>query len=214
YLKGFFHGNGAPGLATTLEKVEGEIDPRQVCSIPLGDNPEGVLVEIRVGRYGPYLSNGDLRVSIPDGMAPDELDLPTALDLLEKGAQGPKSLGIDPEAGLPIYVKIGRFGPYFQRGDADTLPEGEKPKMASLLSGMEPDTVSLDEALATLSLPRELGAATPKSTADEAAKETKVVAANGRFGPYLKWGKETRSIPAGESPLTITFERAMALFAQ
>ena len=214
YLKTFFHGNGHPGLEATLKKVEAEIDPRKVCSIPLGDNDEGTLVEIRVGRYGPYLSCGDLRVSVPDGIAPDELDLDLALELIKKGSQGPKSLGIDPDMGLNIFVKTGRFGPYFQRGDADSLPEGEKPKMASLLKGMEPETVSLDEAIATLNLPRELGVKTTKGSDDEPGIDAPVLAANGRFGPYLKWDKETRSIPAEESPLSITIDRAMELFAQ
>ncbi len=214
YLKTFFHGNGNPGLDATIKKVEAEIDPRVVCSIPLGDNPEGTLVEIRVGRYGPYLSCGDLRVSVPDGTAPDELTLEYALELIEKGAQGPKSLGIDPDMGLDVFVKTGRFGPYFQRGDADSLPEGEKPKMASLLKDMDPETVGLEEAIATLNMPKELGVKMTKGTDEEPGKEAKVLSANGRFGPYLKWDKETRSIPAGESPLTITLERAMELFAQ
>ena len=214
YLKTFFHGNGHPGLQATLKKVEAEIDPRQVCSIPLGNNDEGTLVEIRVGRYGPYLSCGDLRVSVPDGIAPDELDLDRAVELIEKGSQGPKSLGIDPDTGLNVFVKTGRFGPYFQRGDTDSLPEGEKPKMASLLKGVEPETATLEEAIATLNLPREIGVKLTKGTDEEPGTEAPVLAANGRFGPYLKWEKETRSIPAGESPLTITLERAMELLAQ
>ena len=214
YLRKFFHGNGTPGLHSTLEKVAEEIDPREVCSIPLGENEEGTLVEIRVGRYGPYLSCGDLRVSVPDGTAPDELTLEHALEIIAKGAQGPKSLGIDPDTGLDVFVKTGRFGPYFQRGDTETLPEGEKPKMASLLKGMDPETVTLSEAIATLNLPRELGVKATKGTEDEPGKEAAVLAANGRFGPYLKWDKETRSIPADESPLTITLERAMEILAQ
>ncbi|MEE2888601.1 MAG: type I DNA topoisomerase, partial [Planctomycetota bacterium] len=164
YLKEFFHGNGNPGLDATLRKVQDEIDPRVVCGIPLGKNEDGTLVEIRVGRWGPFLSCGDLRVSILDGTAPDELTLEMALDLLEKGAQGPKSLGVDPDFGVPVFVKTGRFGPYFQRGDAESLPEGEKPKMASLLKDMDPETVTLDQGIATLNLPRELGVQMTKKT--------------------------------------------------
>ena len=111
-------------------------------------------------------------------------------------------------------MKVGRFGPYFQRGDAESLPEGEKPKMASLLKDMDPETVTLELAIATLNMPRELGVQMTKGTDEEPSKEAKVLAANGRFGPYLKWDKETRSIPAEESPLTVTLERAMELFAQ
>jgi len=213
YLKDFFHGNGKPGLRSTLEEVEQKIDPREVCSIPLGKNAAGKLVEIRVGRYGPYLSCEDVRVSVPDGTAPDELDLAVALELLAKGEEGPKSLGIDPGTGLPVYVKTGRFGPYFQLGDPEQL-DGEKPKMASLLRGMTEETATLQDALAVLSLPRVLGVHKTKDTDDVPGEDAEVTAQNGRFGPYLRWAKETRSIPAEESPLTITMERAMELFAQ
>ncbi|MHC4852862.1 MAG: type I DNA topoisomerase [Planctomycetota bacterium] len=213
YLNDFFHGNGKPGLRSTLADVEQKIDPREVCSIPLGKNDEGELVEVRVGRYGPYLSCDDLRVSVPDSTAPDELDLEAALELLQKGSEGPKSLGIDPDTGLPVYVKTGRFGPYFQLGDADQL-EGEKPKMASLLRGMSEESVTLQDALAVLSLPRKLGVQKTKKTDEGPGEDEEVTAQNGRFGPYLRWGKETRTIPADESPLSITLERAMELFAQ
>ena len=213
YLRDFFHGNGKPGLRSKLKEVEQKIDPREVCSIPLGNNDAGNLVEIRVGRYGPYLSCEDVRVSVPEGMAPDELDLKVALELLAKGEEGPKSLGIDPDTGSPVYVKTGRFGPYFQLGDPEQL-EGEKPKMASLLRGMTEETVTLQEALAVLSLPRLLGVSKTKDTDDVSGEDAEVTAQNGRFGPYLRWGKETRTIPAEESPLTIILERAMELFAQ
>ncbi len=203
YLRDFFHGNGKPGLRDTLEKVEAKIDPREVCSIPLGTNDEGKEVEVRVGRYGPYISCNDIRVSVPEGTPPDELDLEAALALLAKGEEGPKSLGIDPGTGLPVYVKTGRFGPYFQLGDPEQL-DGEKPKMASLLPGMNEADVTLEDALAVLSLPRVLGV----------RDDAEVAAQNGRFGPYLRWGKETRTIPAGESPLTISLQRALELFSQ
>ncbi len=211
YLKHFFLGNGQPGLRDRVHGVEAHIDPRKVCSIPLGTDAAGELVEVRVGRYGPFLSCGEKRVSVPDETAPDEMTLQKAIELLEKGGEGPKQLGTDPESGKPVYVKVGRFGPYFQLGDA---PEGkgkkaEKPKMASLLAGMEPDTVTLDEALATLALPRTVGTA---KTAD--GDDEQILAANGRYGPYLKWGKETRSIPAGHTPLTVTLQHALELFAQ
>jgi DNA topoisomerase-1 len=129
--------------------------------------------------------------------------------MLAKGEQGPRVVGIDPTTGLKVYVKNGRFGPYLQLGDPEQL-DGEKPKMASLLAGMSEETIDLDTALQVLSLPRTLG-----HRANEAdGKDEPIVAANGRFGPYVKWGKETRSIPAGESPLSITLERAFELLAQ
>ncbi len=213
YLRAFYLGNGTPGLQSTLADVEQKIDPREVCSIPLGQSEDDKLIEIRVGRYGPYLNQDGLRVSVPDGMAPDELTLEVAKELLAKGSEGPKSLGIDPVSGLNVFVKVGRFGPYFQLGDPEQL-DGERPKMASLLKTMSEETVTLEDALAVLALPRELGIKKTPDAEDAPGKEEKVLAQDGRFGPYLRWGKDTRSIPAEESPLTITLEKAMELFAQ
>jgi DNA topoisomerase-1 len=170
-------------------------------------------VEVRVGRYGPFLSCGDKRTSVPDEMPPDEMTLPKAIELLEKGGDGPRELGSDPDTGLTVYVKVGRFGPYFQLGETPEAKKGkkaDKPKMASLLAGMEPDTVTLEEALATLALPRTVGTGKPP----EGEGEEPILAANGRYGPYLKWGKETRSIPAGTTPLSVTMQQALELFAQ
>ena len=216
YLKHFFLGNGMPGLRERVSSVDGDIDPRRICSIPLGKNEQDETVEVRVGRYGPFLSCGDKRAAIPDEMPPDEMTFARAVELLQKGGDGPKSLGADPATGLPVYLKVGRFGPYFQLGDAPlaTGKKGkakkeERPKMASLLAGMTPETATLEQALATLSLPRTVGTA---KTAE--GKDEPVLAANGRFGPYLKWGVETRSIPAGHTPLTVDIGLAMQLFAQ
>jgi DNA topoisomerase-1 len=215
YLQHFFLGdsaaNGQPGLRDRVAGVEEHIDPRKVCSIPLGNNDAGELVEVRVGRYGPFLSCGDRKAPVPEAMAPDELTLAKAIELLQKGGDGPKQLGTDPATGLVVFVKVGRFGPYFQLGEATEggKKKAAKPKMASLLPGMTPETATLDEALATLAMPREVGTAKTAEGTDEP-----VLAANGRFGPYLKWGKETRSLPAGRSPLEVTLPEALALFAQ
>lgn len=213
YLKEFYLGNGRAGLKDTLAKVEEVIDPRTVCSLPWGVDEKGEKIEVRVGRYGPFLSCGETRVSIPDQTAPDELTEEMARELLIKGEEGPRSLGIDPETGLKVFVKIGRFGPYFQLGEPDDL-DGEKPKMASLLDGMEPESVSLEQGLAVLGLPRVVGTKKTPDTDDGPGEDTDIVAANGRFGPYIRWGKETRSIPQGESPLDISMQRCEELLAQ
>ena len=210
YLQHFFLGNGQPGLRERVTGVESEIDPRKICSLPLGKGEDGEVVEVRVGRYGPFLSWGEKRVSVPDETPPDEITFDKAVELLIKGGEGPKSLGMDPKSSLEVFVKVGRFGPYFQLGEASADKKADKPKMASLLKGMEPDTVTLDEALAVLSLPREVG----QKLNTETGELESILAQNGRFGPYLKCGKETRSIPGTFTPLSIDLDTALKLLAE
>ncbi|MBI5853215.1 MAG: type I DNA topoisomerase [Planctomycetes bacterium] len=215
YLKEFFSGNGQPGLKDRLTTVDGEIDPRSVCTLSdyahLGEF-DGQPIEVRVGRYGPFLSAAGVSVTLPDETAPDELTASRAIELLGQAAAGPVALGVDPASGLSIYVKNGRFGPYLQLGDAAALGD-QKPKMASLLAGMTPETITLEQAIAVLSMPRNLGPFTLPEGETEAGQTFDVTVHNGRFGPFVKCGKATRSIPAGESPLTITLDRAAALLS-
>lgn len=203
YLTRFYRGDGSPGLKPTLERVEGEIDPRQVCAIELGKIGGKPLVA-RVGRYGPYLQCGSRRASIPEDMAPEDLTEAKAEELLTKASEPPRSIGADPASGLPVYVKVGRFGPYLQLGDA--VKDGPKPKMASLLQGMTPESVTLTEALELLALPKTLG--------EHPETKEPVLAANGRYGPYVLCGKETRSIPEGLTPIRITLEEALRLLRE
>ena len=166
--------------------------------------PEGQPpLYVRVGRYGPFIEQGDRRASLHERIPPDELTLAVALEMLDKAAQSDHPLGIDPQTGLPVYLRTGRFGPYVQRGDSHA---DEKPQNASLLKGMAPDDVTLEVALDLLRLPRTLG---PQPGSDQP-----VVAYNGRFGPYVKCGNETRSLPAELSPLAVTLEQALAMLAQ
>jgi DNA topoisomerase I len=142
---------------------------------------------------------------VPENLPPDELTLDKALELLD----APKSdepIGVDPATSLPVYAKNGRFGPYVQLGDADTLPSGEKPKMASLFKTMTLERLSLADALELLSLPRALGP-------DPADGEV-VEAGNGRYGPFVRKGKDYRSIDTEERLLTISLDEALALLAQ
>jgi DNA topoisomerase I len=203
YLREFYFGNGEPGLRPLLDRKVEDIDPRAACTIPLGQDPEGRPIVVRVGRYGPYLQRGDETTPIPDGTCPDELTPAVALEMLERAAQGPQALGNDPRSGLPVYVKTGRFGPYVQLGDAGKGKE--KPKMVSLLPGMSPETVSLEQALQLLALPRSLGT-------DAEGRE--VLAHYGRYGAYIKRDTDTRSLGAEDSVLTVTLERALELLAQ
>jgi DNA topoisomerase-1 len=188
------------GLMPTLEKAGEQVDPRQVCTIPIGEK-DGVEVSVRVGRYGPFLASGESTAPITDAVAPDEVSLEWALEQLAKKAEGPRSLGSDAE-GNAIFVMNGRFGPYVQRGEAK---EKEKPPRASLLPGMDPSEVSLEAALQLLSFPKVLG---------KDGEGNEIVVSNGKFGPYVKKGTDSRSIPANVSLLDVTLPLALQLFSE
>jgi DNA topoisomerase I len=211
YLRGFYHGGKdadddlPSGLKPLLESKIDEIDPRVACSYPLGepltgDHREPIVV--RVGKFGPFVEQGARKASIPDSMAPDEINVGSALDLLEKQAAGDKPLAMDPTTGLDIYVKVGRYGPYVQLGTNDD--EGKK--IASIPKGMDPQTVDLPSALKFLSVPRELGL--------HPEEGKKIWAKIGRFGPYLQKDKEYRSIPKTLDVYEITLEQALEILAQ
>ena len=197
WLHRFYFGNdGDPGLHHLVTEHLDEIDARAVNSIEI----PGSDAVVRVGRYGPYLEHGEQRASLPVDLAPDELT-PEKIDELLAQPDS-KSLGVDPETGLEILVRSGRYGPYV----TEALPEGsdEKPRTASLLSSMSPQTITLEEALRLLSLPRIVG---------EIDGEP-VTAQNGRYGPYIKRGEESRSLENEEQLFTVTLEDARALLAE
>jgi DNA topoisomerase-1 len=203
YLRDFYFGDGKPGLKQLLTDKASEIDARDIGRILIG-RPEGQEpIYVRVGRYGPFVEQGERRGSLRDDVPPDEMTVEAALEILSHAAQAEEPLGHCPETGKPVYLKIGRFGPYVQRGN---LEDEEKPKNASLLKGMQREDVTLEVALKLLSLPRELG--------NHPQNGLPVVAYNGRFGPYVKCGEETRSLPAGLSPVDVALEQALELLAQ
>jgi DNA topoisomerase-1 len=178
-----------------------EFDFAAINSLILGDAPDGLGVSVRSGRYGPYLVHGEERVSIPEATEPDSLTVEHALELLAAPSND-RSLGLDDE-GETIYLKAGRYGPYVQVGEM-TDPK-EKPKTASLFSTMAPEDVTLDDAKMLLSLPRVVG---------EHPEGGEIVAQNGRYGPYLTWGKETRSLEDETQIMGVELDRAVALLAE
>ena len=204
WLRRFYFGNGRPGLRALVSDHLDEIDAREVNSIPIGRVDQDHEIVVRVGRYGPYLQRGDDRAPVTEDMPPDELTVERALELLRSPSEE-RELGSDPATGLPIVVKTGRFGPYVQVGHAS--PDGgDRPRTASLFKSMSPETVTLEDALRLLALPRVVGV--------DPADGQEIVAQNGRYGPYLKRGGDTRSLAAEEELLTVRLEEALALFAQ
>jgi DNA topoisomerase I len=195
----------SPGLTTLIEHAMANADPAVVNAIPLAKDDEGEEVVVRNGRYGPYVRRGDETATVPADIAPDELTLDRALELLA-APKGDDPIGTDPASGLPVYVKTGRYGPYVQLGDAESLPTGEKPKMASLFKTMTSSTVTVDDALRLLSLPRAVG--------QDPESGEPIEALNGRYGPYIRKGSDTRSLGDEEQIFTVTLEEALRLFAE
>jgi len=214
WLRDFFYGHdGEPGL-NELSADLGAIDAREVNTMRL--SPE---IEIRVGRYGAYLQEGegDTRklANVPEGLAPDELTLAKAIELLA-APSGERELGIDPATNLPIIAKSGRFGPYVTEVfPVEPVVEGAKkkrkkaddpkPKTASLLSTMTLDTITYEDALRLLSLPRTLGA---NAAGDD------ITVQNGRYGAYLKAGADSRTLTSEDQLFSITLEEALEIYSK
>jgi DNA topoisomerase-1 len=218
WLTTFFYGHDdVPGLEYLAQDL-GNIDAQQINTMKLSEN-----IEIRVGRFGAYVQQGqgDDRkfANIPENIAPDELTLQLAIELLAKPS-GERELGIDPQTNLPLMAKSGRFGPYVTEvfPEPELVPDkktGElkkprkkkdapKPKTASLLSTMDLDTITLDDALKLMSLPRTLG--------EYEGVEIKVQ--NGRYGPYMTHGTDSRTLTSEDQLFTITLEEAIELYKQ
>jgi DNA topoisomerase-1 len=198
WLQSFYFGeNGDEGLKGLVSHLD-DIDARAMNSFDLG---EGVVV--RVGRYGPFLERDDRRASIPEDLPPDELTPELAEKLLAQNSEG-HSLGTHPETGREIIAREGRYGPYV----TEVLPEGEdgKPRTASLFKTMSVETVTLEDALRLLSLPRVVGV--------DASDGQEITALNGRYGPYLKKGEETRSLDSEEELFTIGTDDAAVAFTR
>ncbi len=190
------------GLKRLVENL-GDIDARANSTFEIGGG-----IALRVGKYGPYLErdvDGEKQTaSVPDDLPPDELTVAKAEELLVNQGGDERGLGTHPETGRPIVAKAGRFGPYV----TEVLPEDAKgrPKTASLFSSMSLETVTLDDALRLMSLPRVVG--TDPATGEE------ITAQNGRFGPYLKKGTDSRTLQSEDQLLSITLDEALAIYAE
>jgi len=205
WLRRFYFGtsdgdrDGAdPGLKSLVGDIS-DIDAREVSSFPLA----GSDIVVRVGRYGPYLERDGQRVNVPEDIAPDELTVEKAEELFNQ-PNGDVSLGTDPGSGREVVAKAGRFGPYVTELLPEDAPASAKPRTASLLKSMALDTVTLDDALKLLSLPRTLGELDGEQ----------VTVQNGRYGPYVKKGTDSRSLESEEQLFTLTLAEAKELFAQ
>jgi DNA topoisomerase-1 len=205
WLQEFYFGDDElPGLKRLVEENLDEIDAAEINTFPIGHDPDGNEIVVKPGRYGPYVRRGDDTAGVPDDMAPDELTADVALQLLS-APKGDEPIGF--LEGSPVYAKNGRYGPYVQWGDPDAPPPGyAKPKMSSLFKTMTLERIDLQQAEELLSLPRVIGT--------DQADGQQVLAQNGRYGPYVSKGKESRSLQNEEQLLTVTLDEALALLAQ
>jgi DNA topoisomerase I len=209
YLKNFY--SGKEGLDTQVKLQEGQIDPEEARTVTM----DGLEVTVRIGRYGAYLEmmkDGEpFKATIPDSVAPADLDSAQVEKIIRLKEEGPQVLGKHPENGEPIFVLEGRYGPYVQLGDM--ADDKIKPKRVGLPKGVKPEDVNLEQALGLLSLPRTLG--------EHPETGKRIFSAIGRFGPFIcydqgKDGKDYRSLKAkdGDDPVTVTLERALEILAQ
>ena len=205
YLKSFY--SGKTGLAQQVKDQEKKIDPTESRTVQLDQIKN---IDVKIGRYGAYVvkpgtsGSEEVHATIPDDIAPGDLTALQVEDLLIASEKGPQSMGKDPKSGMDVYCLSGRYGPYVQLGVV--TEEAPKPRRASLAKGMEPKTLTLEQALQLLSLPRELGI--------HPEKNKPVITNMGRFGPYVVSDGDFRSLKKDDNPYTITFERAMELLRE
>ncbi|MEL6262630.1 MAG: type I DNA topoisomerase [Cyanobacteria bacterium J06626_6] len=209
YLKTFYGGDD--GLANQVEQRQDNIDPTEARTVDLND----LSAKVRIGKYGAYVElekeEETVRASIPDGVSPADLDDEQVEVLLKQKTDGPEKIDLHPETGEPMYLLIGRYGPYVQLGDV--TEENKKPKRTSLPKGVKPEDVTTEMAVGLLSLPRLLGV--------HPATGNNIKASLGRFGPYVVHTKgredgkdDYRSIKGDDDVLTITLDRALEMIAQ
>lgn len=203
-LREFYFGpDGASneGLYALVNEL-GEIDARELSTFPLGDSG----INVRVGRYGTYIEDAEgRRANVDPDLPPAELTVEYARELLDRPAAEERVIGTDPATGLTVVAKSGRYGPYVTELLPEDAPKSAKPRTGSLFSSMSVETVTLKQAVKLLSMPRVVGVA---------ADGEEITAQNGRYGPYLKKGADSRSLATEEQIFDITLEEAEAIYAQ
>ena len=203
-LTDFYFGRGDEEGLQRLVSELGEIDARKLSTFAVGDVDSGI--DVRVGRYGTYVEDAEgRRANVAEDLPPDELTVDLARELLSKPMGEERELGTDPENGLPVVARNGRFGPYVTEILPEDAPKNAKPRTGSLFASMSVESVTLEQALQLMSLPRVVGVA---------EDGTEVTAQNGRYGPYLKKGTDSRSLESEEQIFGITLDEANAIYAQ
>ena len=193
-------GNTAKGLEKLVTEL-GDIDAKGLSTFPLGDSG----IDVRVGRYGTYVEAADgRRANVPDDLPPDGLTAEVAEELLSRPLAEERELGVDPESGRMVVAKNGRFGPYVTEVLPEGTPKSVKPRTASLFRSMSLDSIDLAAAQRLMSLPRVVG---------KDPEGVEITAQNGRYGPYLKKGSDSRSLTSEEQIFNITLEEALAIYA-
>ncbi|MFC5729143.1 MULTISPECIES: type I DNA topoisomerase [Nocardioides] len=215
-LTEFYYGSDKLQGLLPLVQGLGDIDARELATFPVGDPEEGI--QLRVGKYGPYLegpgpddaAGARVRANVPDDLPPDELTVEKAKELLANPAGEEIDLGVHPETGLQVVAKNGRYGPYVTELPAEEAPQtgkkgAAKPRTGSLFKSMSLDTITLEDAIKLLSLPRVVG------TAEDGEE---ITAQNGRYGPYLKKGTDSRSLTSEDQIFSVTLDEALRIYAQ
>jgi DNA topoisomerase-1 len=209
-LAEFYFGSGeVEGLKTLVSEL-GDIDAKELATFPIGGSDSGIA--LRVGKYGPYLEGpgedgtpAATKANVPDDLPPDELTLEKAKELLANPAGEETPLGAHPETGLMVVAKNGRYGPYVTELLPEDAPKNARPRTGSLFKDMSLETIDLDQAVRLLSLPRVVGTD---------AEGVEITAQNGRYGPYLKKGTDSRSLENEQQLFDITLDQALAIYAQ
>ena len=206
----FYFGSGnVVGLKTLVNEL-GDIDAKELATFPIGGADSGIA--LRVGKFGPYLEGpgedgtpSAVKANVPDDLPPDELTLTKAKELLANPAGEETVLGVHPDTGLTVVAKNGRYGPYVTELLPEEAPAKAKPRTGSLFASMSLETVSIEDAVKLLSLPRVVGVD---------AEGVEITAQNGRYGPYLKRGTDSRSLTSEEQLFSVTLDEALAIYAQ